>query len=341
MVKRPTQADVARLAGVSRATVSYVLNDRTDGRIPITSQTQQKVFAAAEELGYAPSALARSLKSGTSRNIGFLMPAVHNPHYWDILAGAEEEITAQGYHLALVTANLDSEREWRCLQSLFQQRLDGLILATTYLSLTDPEVKAYMRRAAPIVSLVQQEGYDYVYADFRSGACALMDHLISLGHRRIGFIHGVAKRDMARTRLQVYYEKIASLGLPTDERLVRHCGHRMKDSYRAAHNLLDLDPLPTAIWTVNDLLAVGALRALSERGLRVPQDVSLAGFDDIALASELYPSLTTVRIHGYELGQRAARALFGRINEPGRTQVAEVIATELVVRESTGVARTA
>lgn len=339
-MKRPTQSDVARLAGVSRATVSYVLNNRADGKIPITTQTRQRVLDAAEELGYVPSALARSLRYGSSRAIGFLMPAINNPHYWDILEGAEEEIASEGYHLVLVTAHLDEERERRCLQSLFQQRLDGLILATTYPSFSEPEVKTYTRRGAPIVFLVPQEGCDFVYADTRTGASDLMDHLISLGHRRIGFVHGVAQQDMARNRLQVYREKLAAMGIEPDECLVRHCGHLMRDSYRATRDLLSLDEPPTAIWTVNDLLAVGALRAISEHGLRVPQDISLAGFDDIALASELYPSLTTVRMDGYRLGQRAARLLFDRIGRPGWSGPCEGVPTKLVVRESTGAVRT-
>ena len=339
MPKRPTQADVAKLAGVSRATVSYVLNDRTGGRIPITEETRQKVLEAAEALGYQPNALARSLRSGLSHVIGLLIPDTRNPHYLDILAGVEDEVMKRNYYLVLVSASLDPEREHHCLRSLFQRRLDGLILAPTFADLFQEEIQVLLERTSPVVFVTSQEEADCVYADVRSGAEALMDHLISLGHRRIGFVCGVARRDMARIREQVYRDKIAALGTPQNEALVWDCGHTIQDGYTATQELLDLAQPPTAIWTVNDLLAVGALRAISERGLRVPEDISLAGFDDIAFASQLYPPLTTVRIHGEELGRRAARILFRRLNDPDCEPVREMISTELVIRQSTAVVK--
>ena len=162
-----------------------------------------------------------------------------------------------------------------------------------------------------------------------------MDHLISLGHRRIGFLNGVARRDMAQIRVQVYQERMRELGMPADGPLLLDCGHTIQDGYEAAGRLLDLDPPPTALWTVNDLLAMGALRAISERGLHVPDDISLVGFDDIALAAQLHPPLTTVRINGEALGRHAAQILFRRLERPQREPMHEVIATQLVVRHST------
>jgi DNA-binding LacI/PurR family transcriptional regulator len=334
-MKRPTQADVARLAGVSRATVSYVLNDRTDGRIPITDATRQKVLEAAEKLGYIPNALAQSLQSGSSRTIGLLMPAVHNPHYWSILEGAEEEITDQGYYMTLVTANLDPERERQCLQSLFQQRLDGLILMPTFLDTVIDEMERLSHRTSPVVFVTPAEGVDWVFPDIRGGAEAMMDHLLGLGHQRIAFINGVARRHLSMTREAIYTEKIEAAGLSLDDNLLRHCGHLMEDAYAETQVLLDLADPPTAIWTVNDLLAIGALRAIHERGLRVPQDVALAGFDDIEFAQQLYPPLTTVRMPAYELGLRAAEFLFDRLEQPRCALMHEVMPMELVIRQST------
>lgn len=335
MAKRPTQADVARLAGVSRATVSYVLNDRTDGRIPITDQTRHKVLAAATKLGYAPNALARSLRSGTSRMIGFLMPAMHNPHYWDILEGAEEEITAQGYHLVLVTANLDPERERQCLQSLFQQRLDGLILMPTFIDRFTDELQLLAERDSAVVFIRPMEGSDWVFPDIRAGAEALMDLLLGLGHERIAFINGVARQNLSQTRLDVYLEKITAAGLEVDPVLVRECGPLVDDAYVETQALLALPNGPTAIWTVNDLLAVGALHAIHERGLCVPDDIALAGFDDIDLAEQLYPPLTTVRMPARELGRRAAEFLFERLEDPDLEPMQELMPMALVVRQST------
>ncbi len=334
-MKRPTQADVARVAGVSRATVSYVLNDRTDGRIPITEQTRQKVEAAALQLGYTPNALARSLREGSSRVIGFLMPAVHNPHYWGILEGAEEEVTAQGYHLALVTANLDPKRERRALQSLFQQRLDGLILMPTFVDRYADEIEIVSERNSAVVFITPVEGMDWVFPDIRSGAESMMDHLLGLGHRRIAFISGVARRLLSRHREDVYVEKLQQAGLPVDADLLRRCGPDVMDAYREAQALLDLARPPTVIWTVNDLLAVGVLHAIHERGLRVPDDVALAGFDDIDLAEQLYPPLTTVHMPAREMGRRAAEFLFERLEDPQCDLMQEVMPMHLVIRQST------
>lgn len=340
MPDRPTQADVARLAGVSRATVSYVLNDRTGGRIRITEETREKVLRAAQELGYEPNALARSLRSGVSHVVGLLIPDIHNPHYVEILAGVEDEAAQREYHIVLFSANLDPERERDCLRSLFQQRLDGLILAPTFADLFQDEVQALLERTRPVVFLTAQEGADCVHADRRGGAEAVMDHLIAQGHRRIGFINGVARQGMAQNRVQVYKARMAALGAPVGE-LIRDCGHTIQDGYGAARQLLDLDRPPTAIWTVNDLLAVGALRAIGESGRHVPQDISLVGFDDIEIASQLYPPLTTVRLHGEDLGRRAARMLFRRIDGSHGEPMQELVATELVIRRSTASARPA
>jgi LacI family transcriptional regulator len=339
MPKRPTQADVAKLAGVSRATVSYVLNNRTGGRIRITQETRQKVSRAIQEVGYEPHALARSLRSGLSQVIGLLIPDTHNPLYLDIVAGVEDEAIRCDYYVVLVSVNLDPERERHCLRSLSQRRLDGLILSTTSSNLPQKEVQTLLERSGPIVFLGPHVEGDNVYEDRASGAEALMDHLISLGHRRIGFIDGVAFPGQAEHRTQVYGQKIAALGLSVSEQLLRNCGPTIQDGYAAAQELLDLAQPPTAIWAVNDLLAIGALRAIRERGLCVPEDISLAGFDDIAFASQVYPPLTTVRIHAEQLGRQAARMLFQRIKDPGREPMQEVIDTELVIRQSTAAAR--
>ena len=170
MAKRPTQEDVAQQAGVSRATVSYVLNRRADGRIPITAETRQRVIEAADQLGYNPHALARSLRSGLTHTVGLLIPDTHNPHYMDILSGVEAEVVEQGYYLVLVSAKLDPERERHCLRSLFQQRLDGLILAPTFADLFQTEIDELLDRTRPVVFCSLYADADCACADVRSGA---------------------------------------------------------------------------------------------------------------------------------------------------------------------------
>ena len=338
MAKRPTQADVAKLAGVSRATVSYVLNDRTDGRIPITEQTRDKVFNAAKVLGYEPNALARSLQAGSSHMIGVLLPALHNPHYWNILDGVAEVVSHHEYHLSLSVANLELERERWCLKSLLERRFDGLILLPTFADVLTSEVKALSKRSSPAVFIAPTTGADYVFPDIRGGAEAMMAHLLRLGHQRIGFIAGAARPQLSQTREDVYREQILGAGLPLDDTLIRHCGHKMANGYIEAKALLDLPDSPTAIWTINDLLAISAMRAIQERGLHIPDDIALAGFDDIVFSRQLYPPLTTVHMPAQEMGRRAAEMLFKRIDDPEYEPMQVILDTQLVIRQSTLVA---
>jgi LacI family transcriptional regulator len=339
MAKRPTQADVAKLAGVSRTTVSYVLSDHSGGRIPISQETRRKVLKAADTLGYEVNVLGRSLRSGSSQAIGLLIPSVHNPHFLDILTGVQDIISERGYYLALFNANLEPKQERGCIRALLQRRFDGLILLPTFLDLFASEMERCAQRSCPAVFTLPVEGADWVTPDARTGAGLLVDHLFSLGHERIGFIHGVPRQDIAHRRLGVYRDKISTRGLPLDEQLIRRCGSTIQDGYDAARELLALPAPPTAIWSVNDLLAVGALRAVRAQGLDVPGDISLVGFQDIALASQLTPPLTTVRTDGRELGRQAAQMLFRRIQEPDREPMQKTLDTKLIVRQSTGLAR--
>jgi LacI family transcriptional regulator len=335
MAKRPTQADVAKLAGVSRATVSYVLNDRTDGRIPITEQTRENVLNAAKTLGYEPNALARNLQAGASHMIGVLLPALHNPHYWDILDGVAEVVREHEYHLSLSVANLDLESERWCLKSLLERRFDGLIILPTFADVLTDEVKALSKRASPAVFVSPIQGADWVFPDIRGGAEAMMSHLFDLGHKRIAFISGAARPQLSQTREDVYREKMLAAGLPLDVDLVRHCGYKMVNGYIETQALLDLTDPPTAIWTINDLLAISAMRAIHERGLRIPDDIALAGFDDIVFSRQLFPPLTTVHMPAGDMGRKAAEMLFKRIDNPQREPMQVTLETQLVIRQST------
>jgi LacI family transcriptional regulator len=270
--------------------------------------------------------------------VGLLLPDTQNPHYLDILAGVEEELIQRDYYLALVITNLNPERERFSLRSLLQQRFDGLILAPIFPDFFE-EIAALPERTMPLVFVNKQEGVDCVYADIQDGAGQMMDHLLELGHRRIGLVNGVARRGLAQERADIYTQKHTAAGLEMDSQLIVECGHTIEDGYRAAGLLLAQPAPPTAIWAINDHLAVGVLRAIYERGLKVPADISLAGFDDIALASQLYPPLTTVRNDGNLLGRKAVQMLFQHIEKPDHEILREVIGTCLVVRQSTAQVR--
>ncbi len=336
-MKRPTQADVARLAGVSRATVSYAISGRANGTIELTEETRQRVLRAAEQLGYQPHAPAQSLRAGATKTFGMLIPDMRNPHYWQIVSGLEEAARAQGYDLLLSNASLNPDRELESVRTLLRGRVDGLALMLTFPDRLTDEAVLLARRRSPVVMIGSGiAGLDTVQADHAGGAVEMMAHLLALGHRHIGLVYGVAIPELARDRLIAYRQAIQDAGLPPNDNLIECCGPSLADGYQAAGRLLARSPQPTALLAVNDLLAIGVLRLLADRGLRIPQDVSVAGFDDIDVASYLCPSLTTVRVNAEEVGREAARLILGRMSDPERPRQFIRVPAELIQRGSTG-----
>jgi LacI family transcriptional regulator len=332
----PTMKEVAELARVSVQTVSLVVNNRPE----ITEETRARVQAAIDELGYQPHAGAQSLRSGQTGIIGLLMPDANNPHFWDIVGGVEEAAIEHGYRLLLATTALSPERERSSFQALAQQRIDGLILMLTFPELFEEELASLKRQGKPMVSTGRiSPGLDAVNANYDDGAQQMMDHLLSLGHRRIALIHGVGRPSLASERVEAHQRCLRAAGIPLEEALIAHCGPSLEEGFAAAERLLDLSPRPTAILGINDIMAMSALQASLRRGLRVPEDISIAGFDDIAMAAFLAPALTTVRVNGAEEGRQMARLLFERLTDPQLPPREVQIPVQLVIRGSTGPAR--
>jgi LacI family transcriptional regulator, galactose operon repressor len=336
-MKRPTQADVAGVAGVSRATVSYVLNDNLDQRIPISAETRQRVLDAVAELGYEIDARAQSLRNGATKTIGVLVPLYENPFFWQLLFGILSEAEAEGYSLLLSHSTLTPAQEIYSLRELAQQRVDGLILLTSFKLLSPKIFKQLYKWGRPIVEVTSTESeFDYVRQSYSDGTQALMDHLFAHGHRRIGFIYGVHEISQGYDRLSTYRQILKDAGLTCDDSLVRECGPTMENGYHASFQLLSRSDRPTALLVINDLLGIAVLRAAADLGLNIPGDLSVASFDDIPFASYSVPRLTTVSGKPEQHGRDAVRLLLRRLKEPDRPR--EIIPGEwqLVIRESTG-----
>jgi len=343
-MKRPSQVDVARLAGVSRATVSYVVNNQTGGSIPISEETRQRVLDAIAELGYVPDASARALRSGSTKTIGLIVPAIHNPHFWQVADGVEQEADAAGYHILLSSIPPENKNAEDIFESLSNRRIDGLVMIPSFIYESDKAQKTLahlLKRRFPIVGMMADHGdmfrdFDRVISDYRDVTVDVMKHLLSLGHKRIGFIFGIAIPNLGSDRLSAYQEGLQSAGLPVDPSLVIECGPTTEDSYRATQQLLELPSRPTALLAINDLLAVGALRAIKDRGLDVPRDISLFGYDDIPLSKYLVPRLSTASKDGEKIGREATRLLLARLQDPGRPPQQVKLPARLILRESTG-----
>jgi LacI family transcriptional regulator len=333
-MKRPTQADVAKQAGVSRATVSYVLNDQ-ESRVPISPQTRERVLEVIERMGYEPDSRAQSLRSGDSKTIGLLIPDIHNPHYWQMVDGIEEETHKAGYDLIVAHSSVDKAREEYLIKSLSRRTMSGLILVTTQHVLSEDLIEK-LRASGRAVVGVDAPGFDHSATDYRQGTKKLLKHLLELRHQRFAFINGVADMKIGLDRLEVYTQVLRQKGISEAHRLVETCGFEIEDGYRAARKVLSGKPRPTALVVINDLLAIGAIRAANDLGLQVPKDVSVASFDDLPISSYITPRLTTVRRDNKAIGQAMTRTLLERLKNPKRSQQRLELPTEFIVRESTG-----
>ncbi|MEU6225822.1 LacI family DNA-binding transcriptional regulator [Streptomyces sp. NPDC047042] len=335
-----TMADVARHAGVSVATVSHVLNET---RV-VRPATRQAVLDAIEVLGYTPNTLARSLVTARTRSIGLAVSAISNQYFTEILQGVEAGALEHGYSLLIADPHDDPEHERKVVQLLHERRVDGMIVAPS----ADPgALIAYLtRHDVPTVFLDRlldtpadsTPRFDQVCAENAEPMALVMDHLISLGHKRIGLVAGRRGLSTTAERIAGYRIGLASAGLPHDERLVVHGDSESEGAERATAALLDLAAPPTALVTADNAMTIGALRAVRERGLTVPEDVALCCFGDFAWADLFTPGLTAIALPGRDIGAQAVRLLLDRLADPDRPARTVRLPCTFVHRESCGCA---
>ena len=341
-MKRPTQIDVARIAGVSRGTVSIVINGQTDGRVPISAETRKRVLAAVEKLGYVPDARARALRSGGTRTIGLVIPDIRNPHFWDNVSGVEQEVRASGYHLLLSSLGRKNEYGDNIYRDLHSQRIDGLIMMGSYIDYSKEAVKTVdeLRHRLSIVEITDHPSADHlvdsIVSNYRIPTAEVMSHLLSLGHRRIGLVYGVGLPEMGSDRMEPYCECLKANGLPIDPALIVHCGPTIEDGYQAGQQLLRQANHPTAILAINDLLSIGVIRAAADAGLCIPADLSLVGFDNIFASDYLVPRLSTVSRDAVNMGREAVRLTLERIEDLSRMPQTIEFPSKFIQRELTG-----
>ncbi len=336
---RVTSRDVAERAGVSRTTVSLVLNRVKGARI--SEETRQRVLKAARELNYYPNAAARSLASRKTRTIGFVLCQSPDRIFADaflpeVLRGVGEVAQQRDFRILLQSVE-DVAAPDAYIGLVREKRIDGIILSGPRSD--DHQLPKLKEEGFPVVLLGQLKGSGISFVDVDNVGAAKMatEHLIRLGHRRIGMITNAPLAYTAsQDRLRGYQLALEENGIGYDERLVRYGDFREEGGYRAMEQLLELTEPLTAVFVASDLVAFGAMEAIKARGLRIPQDIALVGFDDVRLANYVDPPLTTVRLPAYELGRHAMDMLFKMIEGEDLEGNGVLLETELIIRESCG-----
>ncbi len=332
----PRLSDVARAAGVSLATASRALAESALVREP----TRERVRQLAKMLGYVPHGAARALATRRSRTVGAVFPPVDNPIFAAATQALAHELAAAGYTLLLATHEYDPVAEIAATRALLERGVDGVVLIGMD---HDPALFELVGRAnvpCEITWSLDHAGHHYcVGVAHRLASVRITQHLLDLGHREFAVIAGVtAHNDRARERLTGVREALAGRGIELRPDRVVEAEFSIPQGRRACVRLLDQAPGFTALLCGNDLLAVGALAECVRRDIRVPGDLSIAGFDDIDMAAEMTPALTTVRVPAAEIGRLAAHRMLARLAGRDVAKLEEV-RTEIVIRESTGKAR--
>lgn len=334
-----TIKDVAKRAGVSIATVSNVIN----GSKRVSPELKGKVQKAIEELGYQPNPFGRALRKGESSTIALLIPDRSNPFYAQIAWGVEEQARRYGY--ALITCHTDEDPglEEFYVSSLLHRRVAGFIVAPT--SAGRDTLAPILRRGVPLIlvdRVIEDLPVDQVSSDNESGAYMAIRYLLQLGHRNIGVLSGVEGISTTQDRIRGYKKAFQESGLPLDESLIAPGCSQIEEGATAAESLL-LNGEVTAIFSINNMMTLGALHSLKRLGLRCPEDVSLVGFDDSEWAAVMTPGLTVVAQQSYELGYLAGALLFRRLkrrHKPPKPRTVK-LRTKLIIRESTAEPRRA
>lgn len=326
-----TIKEVSRLAKVSMATVSRVLN----GTVPVAEPTRVRVLEAVEQLGYQPNVFARGLATNRSNGIGVVVNDVASPYFGPMLGGIESVVEAYGMHLMVLSGHAKASAEQEALQFLLQRRADALIVHVECVS--DYELIKLASESLPLVIVgryVNELANQCVYLNNEAGGYLLTRYLIENGHRRIAHVAGPQAIYDSRARLQGYRRALEGAGIPFDEALIVEADFQEEGGRLATHRLLDRRLNFSALFAGNDQMAAGALTAFREAKLDVPNDVSLVGYDDVLLARYLYPALTTVRQPMAEMGQAAAQLVLAALNGADSKEVRRKFEPTLVVRDS-------
>ncbi len=326
---------VAQTAGVSIATVSRVMNQVSS----VDAKLAARVLKAAKELKYTPNTQARALVSGRSGLIGLIVSEITNPFFPELIQAFEAAAVERGYEVLIGSTNYSPERMTQCVRRMVERKVEGVAIMT--FGMDEDLLQELSARGIPVVSVGSTQKLESavsIEVDYHNGIREAVQHLAALGHRDISFITGPLTLNVARLRRTAYIASMAEIGVDDTKSHIIEGNHTMEGGFAAALQLFNRAHLPTAVLCSNDMTAIGVLHAVSSRGLRVPDDISIVGFDDIHMAQFTVPPLTSVRLAGTDLAAAACNALPLRDSfHPGVASKTRVLVpTKLTVRQTSG-----
>jgi DNA-binding LacI/PurR family transcriptional regulator len=333
VAKAPDIRTVAALAKVSIATVSRTIN----GSPAVSDRLMKRVWQAIEQLNYFPNTHARSLVSGRSRILGIIVENITNPFFPELIQNFEEIAVAHGYEILVSSSNSDPAILTNCVRRMLERKVEGVAVMT--FGEEEPVLDQLTHRDIPMVLAefrLDDPKTSTILLDYTTGVRAAVQHLMDLGHRKIGFLAGPHKLHSAITRENDFRTAMREAGLEVDPAWVIECDHTLRGGVAGFERLRALDSQPTAVLCSNDMTAIGVLRAAYMGGLRVPQDLSVIGLDDIDFAEFTLPPLTTIRLSRADLARAAFDALRSQTDGSVKIQREFLVSTSLVVRGSTG-----
>lgn len=327
-----TIREVAESAGVSYATVSHVINNT---RL-VSPETRERVLEAMVKLNYHPNALARSLRQGKTNTIGLVLPDSANPFFAEISRSIEDEAFKKGYSVILCNTESDTKRELFYVDLLSKKQVDGIVFVAA--GEQADSLDFLLGRNLPVVMIdrnIPNVEVDAVLTDHQLGGWLATHHLIELGHKRIACIAGPSSITPGAERLIGYRKALEEAGIPFDESLIIRGDYHAQSGMDITQSILQMNPRPTAIFALNDLMALGALRAAAEAGYVIPRDLAVVGYDDLEISRFTNPPLTTIAQPKKEIGVQAVHLLVDRMTRKSNTPNRLVLEPELIIRRST------
>lgn len=330
-----TLEDLADYTGVSKTTISRAFNKPDK----VKASTLKVIREAAQKMGYKPSRVARRLRvgQGNAKVMGLIIPDIMNPFFADITKGVEDVAYTEGYVLILNNSNESQLRQKVCIETLQMEGVDGIILPPV--SKTESQVKKLVDEGYAIVCVDRKFkglAVDSIVSDNQHGAYIAVRHLIGLGHERIAYIGGIPTISTSQERANGYKKALREHNIEIDPQLIFEGDSKQRSGESLAQTLFSLTEPPTALFTGNNLITVGALATCRRLGIRVPEELAIVGYDDVPWASSLYCPPTVVNQPGYEIGRRAAKMLISRIKEPEESHVTVTLDPKFLIRDSCG-----